>query len=121
MLERHQCPQNALVTSDRFITLRRVVLYLLQPPVGYDEDDAWLTMNLCEQLHSLNSKGMCTPQRYVISTHNLVPLILKCTIQSRSDNGDIYDSSSIGGIWIGRMVDGLGIFLSGLAKYSNRD
>ena len=45
---------DALLASETFITLRRVVLYLLQPSVGYNDE----TMNLCEQLHSLNSKGI---------------------------------------------------------------
>jgi hypothetical protein len=48
---------DAILDSERFIALRRVVLCFTDPLVEYGVDDPRL-MKLYEQLHSLNSKGM---------------------------------------------------------------
>ena len=45
---------DAILDSERFIALRRVVLYAVHPSVDYGTDDP----KLSEQLHSLNSKGI---------------------------------------------------------------
>jgi hypothetical protein len=45
---------DAILDSERFVALRRVMLYVRRP---FDDHVAWL-MQLSEQLHSLNSKGI---------------------------------------------------------------
>jgi hypothetical protein len=48
---------DVILDSKRFVTLRRVMLYVLHLVDDHGVDDAWF-MKLSEQLHSLNSKGI---------------------------------------------------------------